>query len=82
MMYIYKYICTYVYIHKPYSYIYVYICEYIYMYIHKFILGMRNDNIYSTNAEDYLDVDLKELAQDIENKKKGFLEENNDFREI
>lgn len=42
---------------------------------------MRNDNIYSTNAEDYLDIDLKEIAKDIENKNKGFLGEKNDFRE-
>lgn len=36
--------------------------------------GLKNDDIYSTNAEDYLDI-----TKEIENE--GYLENNNNFRE-
>ena len=42
--------------------------------------GLRNDDIYSTNAEDYVDIDLKELN----NKPLGeddYLPNDNLFRE-
>jgi hypothetical protein len=39
--------------------------------------GLKDDDIYSTNAEDYLDVDLKTLS----NKEEGYLEDDNRFRE-
>ena len=42
--------------------------------------GLRNDDIYSTNAEDYVDIDLKELN----NKALGeddYLPNDNLFRE-
>jgi hypothetical protein len=39
--------------------------------------GLRDDDIYSTNAEDYLDVDLKKLSD----KEGGYLEDDNRFRE-
>ena len=39
--------------------------------------GLKNDDIFSTNAEDYLDVDLKNKF----NKDEGYLENHNLFRE-
>ena len=37
--------------------------------------GLKNDDIYSTNADDYVDIDYKK------NKDEGYLENHNLFRE-
>ena len=42
--------------------------------------GLRNDDIYSTNAEDYIDIDIKELKNKSENEGE-YLPNDNLFRE-